>query len=40
MESAEEPLENPIEVLKECVEKFTTSDYIMEPGIFAQLKRF
>lgn len=27
------------EVLKECLDKFSTPDYIMEPGIFTQLKR-
>lgn len=31
---------NPQEVLKECLDKFKTADYIMEPGIFTQLKRF
>ncbi|XP_058823472.1 negative elongation factor D-like [Topomyia yanbarensis] len=36
----DEPLENPQEVLTECLGKFATSDYIMEPGIFAQLKRY
>lgn len=36
----EEPMENPAEVLNECAEKFSTPDYIMEPGIFAQLKRY
>lgn len=30
---------DPQEVLRECLEKFSTPDYIMEPGIFAQLKR-
>lgn len=33
-------MENPAEVLSECAEKFATPDYIMEPGIFAQLKRY
>jgi hypothetical protein len=33
-------MENPQEVLRECLEKFSTPDYIMEPGIFTQLKRF
>lgn len=33
-------MENPAEVLKECAAKFSTSDYIMEPGIFSQLKRY
>ncbi len=32
-------LENPEAVLKECLQKFETADYIMEPGIFNQLKR-
>lgn len=31
--------ENPQQVLSECLEKFSTPDYIMEPGIFLQLKR-
>ncbi|GAB0100454.1 Negative elongation factor D [Sergentomyia squamirostris] len=35
-----EHIENPQEVLNECLEKFSTSDYIMEPGIFTQLKRY
>lgn len=33
-------MENPQEVLSECLLKFATPDYIMEPGIFAQLKRY
>lgn len=33
-------MENPQEVLRECLEKFSTPDYIMEPGIFSQLKRY
>ncbi|RZB39808.1 negative elongation factor D [Asbolus verrucosus] len=37
---AGEDAENPEQVLKECAEKFSTSDYIMEPGIFSQLKRY
>ncbi|KAK9877835.1 hypothetical protein WA026_020067 [Henosepilachna vigintioctopunctata] len=32
--------ENPEMVLKDCAEKFATPDYIMEPGIFTQLKRY
>lgn len=36
----EEPLDNPQEVISECLGKFATSDYIMEPGIFTQLKRY
>lgn len=39
-DGVEEVIENPAEVLQECLEKFTTSDYIMEPGIFTQLKRY
>ena len=34
------PLENPQETLAECLEKFSTPDYIMETGIFSQLKRY
>jgi negative elongation factor C/D len=33
-------MESPQEILRECLEKFSTPDYIMEPGIFTQLKRF
>lgn len=33
-------MENPAEVLGECLVKFATPDYIMEPGIFTQLKRY
>lgn len=32
-------LENPQETLTQCLEKFSSADYIMEPGIFSQLKR-
>lgn len=32
-------MENPQEVITECLSKFCTPDYIMEPGIFTQLKR-
>jgi negative elongation factor C/D len=39
-EGGEEPVENPQEVLRECLDKFSTPDYIMEPGIFTQLKRY
>lgn len=39
-DGGEEPMDNPQEVLKECLEKFSTPDYIMEPGIFSQLKRY
>lgn len=38
-ETVDELMENPQEVLQECLEKFSTPDYIMEPGIFTQLKR-
>lgn len=38
--SGEDTLDNPQEVLNECLDKFKTPDYIMEPGIFAQLKRY
>ena len=37
--NVEDVLENPQDVLKECLNKFTTADYIMEPGIFTQLKK-
>jgi len=33
-------LENPEETLTQCLEKFSSADYIMEPGIFSQLKRY
>lgn len=39
-EGGEDNVENPEQVLAECAEKFATPDYIMEPGIFSQLKRF
>lgn len=39
-DAADEPMENPTEVLGECLVKFATPDYIMEPGIFTQLKRY
>lgn len=39
-EGGEDVIENPEEVLQECLEKFKTPDYIMEPGIFGQLKRY
>ena len=32
-------MENPAEVLEECLVTFKTQDYIMELGIFNQLKR-
>lgn len=38
-EQTDEPMENPQEVITECLSKFCTPDYIMEPGIFTQLKR-
>lgn len=38
--SGEDGMDNPQEVLNQCLEKFNTSDYIMEPGIFTQLKRY
>lgn len=39
-DGGEEGMENPQEVLRECLEKFSTPDYIMEPGIFSQLKKY
>lgn len=38
----EEPvtLLNPQEIQADCLAKFARSDYIMEPGIFNQLKRY
>lgn len=33
-------LEDPQQVLNECLEKFKTPDYIMETGIFGQLTRY
>ncbi|KAI4470313.1 negative elongation factor d [Holotrichia oblita] len=39
-EGGDDNLENPEQVLAECAEKFSTPDYIMEPGIFSQLKRY
>ncbi|XP_054274873.1 negative elongation factor D-like [Macrosteles quadrilineatus] len=39
-DGGEDGMENPQEVLKECLEKFSTPDYIMEPGIFSQLKKY
>lgn len=35
----EDALNNPQEVLQQCLDKFVTPDYIMETGIFTQLKR-
>ena len=37
---SDDPSDNPQQVLKECLDRFKTADYIMEPGIFTQLKRF
>lgn len=37
--SGEDPSDNPQQVLKDCLDRFKTPDYIMEPGIFTQLKR-
>ena len=36
----EKTLENPKQVLEECITKFSTQDCIMEPSIFYQLKRY
>ncbi|XP_049544994.1 negative elongation factor D [Anopheles darlingi] len=36
----EEQLDNPQEVLRECLTTFATPDYIMEPTIFGLLKRY
>lgn len=33
-------MENPEQVRTECLEKFGSEDYIMEPGIFNQLKKY
>ncbi|XP_058790616.1 negative elongation factor D isoform X1 [Phymastichus coffea] len=38
--SGEDPSDNPQQVLKDCLDRFKTPDYIMEPGIFTQLKRY
>lgn len=38
--NGEDALDNPQEVLQQCLDKFKTPDYIMEPGIFTQLKRY
>ncbi|XP_066249409.1 negative elongation factor D [Euwallacea similis] len=32
--------ESPEQILADCAVKFATPDYIMEPGIFSQLKRY
>lgn len=39
MEGLEET-ESPEQILADCAVKFATPDYIMEPGIFSQLKRY
>ncbi|GBP08978.1 Negative elongation factor D [Eumeta japonica] len=39
-EDEDMPEDNPQETIQECLEKFLTPDYIMEPGIFTQLKRY
>uniref|UniRef100_A0A182IAW1 Uncharacterized protein n=1 Tax=Anopheles arabiensis TaxID=7173 RepID=A0A182IAW1_ANOAR len=39
-ENHEEPSENPKAVVSDCLQLFSSVDYIMEPGIFAQLKRY
>ncbi|KAH1029334.1 hypothetical protein HUJ05_002593 [Dendroctonus ponderosae] len=35
-----EEMESPEQILADCAVKFATPDYIMEPGIFSQLKRY
>ena len=32
--------QNPQEVLKDCLTKFGSPDFIMEPEIFSQLKKY
>ena len=32
--------ENPQEILSDCLKKFASSDFIMEPEIFSQLKKY
>uniref|UniRef100_A0A182VKE6 Negative elongation factor D n=1 Tax=Anopheles merus TaxID=30066 RepID=A0A182VKE6_ANOME len=39
-ENHEEPSENPKAVVSDCLQLFSSVDYIMEPGIFVQLKRY
>ena len=34
------PQENPEEILASCLQKFGSSDFIMEPEIFTQLKTY
>lgn len=38
-QSPEEEEENDEVVQQECLEEFSSKDYIMEPGIFSMLKR-
>uniref|UniRef100_A0A8W7NZ38 Negative elongation factor D n=1 Tax=Anopheles coluzzii TaxID=1518534 RepID=A0A8W7NZ38_ANOCL len=40
VENHEEPSENPKAVVSDCLQLFSSVDYIMEPGIFVQLKRY
>ena len=37
---AEEGIDNPQETLKQCLDKFASPDFIMEPEIFSQLKKY
>jgi negative elongation factor C/D len=37
---AEDGIDNPQETLKQCLEKFASPDFIMEPEIFSQLKKY
>ncbi|RXG59258.1 Negative elongation factor D [Armadillidium vulgare] len=39
MEEEDEDL-NPIEIQQQCLGQFSSTDYIMEPGIFSTLKRY
>uniref|UniRef100_A0A182YCW6 Uncharacterized protein n=1 Tax=Anopheles stephensi TaxID=30069 RepID=A0A182YCW6_ANOST len=39
-ESHEDPSENSKAVLNDCLQRFASVDYIMEPSIFVQLKRY
>ncbi len=39
-EDEEEEEENVQVVQEECLEAFSTNDYIMEPGVFNTLKRY
>ena len=36
----EDGIDNPQETLKQCLEKFASPDFIMEPEIFSQLKKY